>query len=253
MKILLSLISCCFFCSLDAENEETMKQMQSVPMVEKGIEATNGSLNKLSHEIDQLKQRICDLLPSIYGWCSREKALTLIDLTLQLKPKVCVDIGVFGGSSLFPVAFALKFLGSGVVIGIDPWEKFESVRYLTSYRDEPHLRWWAQVDHGNIYNSYLKSVKQFGLENFCITRKMTSQRAAPTIDQIDLLHIDGNHSEECFTYDTKAYLPLVRPGGYILLNDSLWENAQPAIDLLLEQCDMITLIDCGNCIVFKKR
>lgn len=205
------------------------------------------------NETDELKQYICNLHPSLEGWCTREKALTLIDLTLELKPKICVDIGVFGGSSVFPVAATLKFLGSGIVIGIDPWDRLECIKYLDPSKDEAHFKWWAQVDLNYVYDSYMRALKRFGLDNYCLTMKTTSEKAVLAIDHIDLLHIDGNHSEDCFTNDAKAYLPKVQSGGYILLNDSLWEEAQEAIDLLLEQCDVIKLIDCGNCIVFKKR
>ena len=80
-----------------------------------------GSLHADS-EIDELKKQVCLVLPSLEGWCSREKALNFIDLVLEVKPQVCVEIGVFGGSSLFPVASALKHRGEGIVIGIDPWD-----------------------------------------------------------------------------------------------------------------------------------
>lgn len=204
-------------------------------------------------EIEQLKKQICNVHPSFEGWCSREKALTLIDLVLEIHPKVCVDIGVFGGSSLFPIASTLKFLGSGIVIGIDPWDKLESIKDFDPVQDEAHLKWWSQLDFNYIYDTYLKALKRFGVEKYCITIKATSVRAAAAIDHIDLLHIDGNHSEEGFRSDVELYLPKVRSGGYILLNDSLWGNAQDAVDLLLTSCDVVRLIDFGNCIVFKKR
>jgi len=57
-----------------------------------------------------LKQRVAQEVPNLYGWCSPEKAQHLVDLVLETKPQVCVDIGTFGGRSLFPVASALKFL-----------------------------------------------------------------------------------------------------------------------------------------------
>ena len=70
--------------------------------------------------IDALKQNVQTVLPTLEGWCSKSKANHFIDLILAVKPEVYVEIGVFGGSSIFPVASALKYLGKGVVIGIDP-------------------------------------------------------------------------------------------------------------------------------------
>ncbi len=204
-------------------------------------------------DVESLKKQICILRPTLEGWCSEEKALTLIDLTLELKPKVCVDIGVFGGSSLIPVAATLKLLGSGTIFGIDPWDRLECIQCFDPIRDAADFRWWFQLDYAYVYDSYIKAIKRLELEPYCITMTVTSQIAAPFIDHIDLLHIDGQHSEQGFTSDVKAFLPKVRTGGYILLNDSLWENAQPAIELLLEQCDVVKLIDGGNCMVFKKK
>jgi hypothetical protein len=72
---------------------------------------------------EELKAKISQALPFLEGWCSKEKACAFIDLVLQEKPQTCVEIGVFGGKSLLPVAMALKSLGQGIVIGVDPWDK----------------------------------------------------------------------------------------------------------------------------------
>jgi cephalosporin hydroxylase len=204
-------------------------------------------------EIQELKGNICNVLPSIEGWCSKEKALALIELVLEVNPNICVEIGVFGGSSLFPVASTLKFLGKGIVIGIDPWDKFECLRYYDPIRDEVQIKWWSKIDMSEIYRSYLDMLKRYGLENCCMTIKAISEEAAFYIGPIDILYIDGNHSEIVSTKDVRLYLPKVISGGYILMNDTLWEERQEAVELLLEFCDVVKLIDDGNCILFKKR
>ena len=201
----------------------------------------------------QLKHRICTSLPLIDGWCSQEKALNFIDLVLEVKPQVCVEIGVFGGSSVFPVASTLKFLKQGVLFGIDPWSQAENVRHFNPLEDKANSLWWSKVNFDAIHASYLTMLKKNGLEDYCITLKMTSEKAAAKIEHIDILYIDGGHSEEAFTTDVALYLPKVRPGGYIWMNDSLWEQTQIAIESLLQECDVVKLIDNGNCILFKKK
>ena len=202
---------------------------------------------------ETLKESVCQVLPGLYGWCTPEKARNFIDLVLEVKPELCVEIGVFGGRSLFPVASALKFLGDGLVIGIDPWNTEETIRYFDPVRDRAHINWWSKVNMEQIYYSYLGLLAQHDLDEYCITLKTTSESAAPAIGPIDILYIDGNHSEGVSTQDVNLYLPKVRKGGYIWLNDSLWSDLQPAIDLLFEECDFIKLIDNGNCILFRKR
>jgi cephalosporin hydroxylase len=202
---------------------------------------------------DALKQRVCNVMPYLEGWCSKEKALSFIDLVLEVKPKVCVEIGVYGGSSLFPVASALKYLGEGVVIGIDPWDRVESIRYFDPERDRAMMEWWGKINLTYIYYSYLNMLRRYELEEQVTTLKMSSEKAAAEVGEIDILYLDGNHTEYMTTLDVQLYLPKVRSGGYIWLNDTLWECIQPAIDLLLDECDAIKLIDNGNCILFRKR
>ena len=202
--------------------------------------------------VKQLKQSVCTALPQIEGWCSREKALNFIDLVLEVEPDVCVDIGAFGGSSVFPVASTLKFLNHGIIYTIDPWNVVESIRHFDPIVNIVDFAWWSKLNYDAIYNSYQKMLKRYDLQAYCITLKMTSEVAVDKIENIDILYIDGGHSETAFLTDVVLYLPKVRSGGYIWMNDSLWEQAQPAVDFLLEHCEVIKLIDNGNCILFKK-
>ena len=41
-------------------------------------------------------------------------------MVLALRPAVVVEIGVWRGSSLLPMALALKELGRGQIVGVDP-------------------------------------------------------------------------------------------------------------------------------------
>jgi hypothetical protein len=204
-------------------------------------------------KIDELKRRVCGALPLLEGWCTTEKAVNFIDLVLEVEPDVCVEIGVFGGRSLFPVAYTLKFLDHGVIYAIDPWDKFECLKYFDPVENQFDIIWWGKLNLNYIYGSYFAMLRKYDLEKHCITLKMTSERAASEIDTIDILHIDGNHSEETSLSDVRLYLPKVRSGGYIWMNDSSWPDRQEAIDLLIQSCDFVKLIDGCNCILFKKR
>ena len=206
-----------------------------------------------SVKVIELKERVAKVLPSLDGWCTLEKALNFIDLVFEVKPKICVEIGVFAGASVFPVASALKVLDQGVIIAIDPWEKVECIKDYDPIEDEADLKWWRKLDMDSIYNSYIYMLKSFNLEKYCVTFKTTAAKAASKIDTIDILYIDGNHSELGSVQDVLFYLPKVKQGGYIWMNDTLWEKRQEAVDLLLAACDVVKLIDNGNCILFKKR
>jgi hypothetical protein len=206
-----------------------------------------------AQSIEDLKNSVFKALPGISGWCSKEKAAQFIDLVLEVKPDICVEIGVFGGQSLFPVASALKYLDHGIIVGIDPWNIHEIVPYFDPVKEKAHVDWWSKINMEHIYYNYLNTLSQYDLEDYVVTLRTTSSVAVQALSEIDILYIDGNHNESIVSEDVRLYLPKVRKGGYVWLNDSLSSDLQNAVDLLLEQCDFTKLIDGGNCILFKKR
>lgn len=213
------------------------------------------NFSKLHSEqtVHQLKTSVSVVLPHLEGWCTQEKAMNFIDLVLAVKPKTCVEIGVFGGRSLFPVASTLKFLNFGVIYAIDPWDLRENLLHFPNHSDLANFTWWSKLDYEAIYRSYQSMVEQYQLQDYCKTLRMTSEAAVEEIETIDILHIDGGHSELGFLRDALLYVPKVHSGGYIWMNDTLWEQSQEAIEYLLQECDVIKLIDNGNCILFQKR
>jgi hypothetical protein len=152
----------------------------------------------------------------IEGWCSLDKAFDLAASVLTIRPKVVVEIGVFGGMSLIPIALALRTVGYGQVIGIDPWSMEESVKGMTG----KDLEWWTSLDHEFIYRGFMDAVIAEGVSNQVVVLRQTSQQAAvPEI--IDILHCDGNHGEQAVA-DVKRFVPNVRVGGLVFLDDVGW-------------------------------
>lgn len=205
-------------------------------------------------DVHKLKRRTLMINGSgVPGWCSDEKAAHFLDLVLTAEPKVCVEIGVFGGGSLFPVASGLKFLGRGIAIGIDPWDNSECIKNVDPIEEREHVDWWSKANLMEVYYIFLDKLILFELEDYIKIIKKNSVDAAPEIDTIDILHIDGHRSEEQTLKDVRLYFPKVVPGGYIWMGDCLSFNKQKALDLLLELCDVDRVIDNGNCVLFKKR
>lgn len=203
-------------------------------------------------KIHAYKNYIQREISSIEGWCSKEKALAMFDLIIKENPKICVEIGVWGGSSIFPTALALKLLGNkGVVFAIDPWETEECIKHYE--KGDPNFEWWSKVDIHKIYVSYVNMLQKFDFIPQCITCKETSSNAYEKIPyEIDILHIDGNHSEEASFFDIVTYYPKVKSGGYIWFDDKNWASTKKAIDYLYEHCIYVQTVDNGNCILFQK-
>ena len=188
------------------------------------------------------KQRILHKLKQLDGWCSDFKASTLMDLVWFMQPKVVVEIGVFGGKSLVPMGFALKQLGGGMAYGIDPWSAAASAEGM----DGANKDWWGSLDHGAILRKLQSKITEFQLDDY-ITLVQATSADAPEIDDIDILHIDGNHSNDASYFDAVKWVPLVRSGGFIIFDDITWGTTERATDWLDEHCvRVITMKDAEN-------
>lgn len=194
----------------------------------------------------QIKQQAFWFMDVLYhGWGSRQKADFLIDLILRTKPKTIVEIGVWGGKSVVPMACALKHNGSGTIYGIDPWDSFASIECIKSAVNRD---FWYSVDHGAVYRGLVQKLHEFDLEPWVRLIVATSESADP-IHDIDILHIDGNHSEEMSCLDVHKWVPLVRKGGFILFDDMTWcENdvhtTRKAVEWLDQHC--FKLCECND-------
>jgi predicted O-methyltransferase YrrM len=172
----------------------------------------------VSPDPEQVKQHALSCMRQLTGWCSETKGMILVDLVLKAKPKIVMEIGVFGGKSLVPMACALQANGQGVIYGVDPWDTYQSLQWL---QDEANKTFWSVVDHQGILQDLVTKIEQFHLEDHIVLIKATSADAEP-IEEIDILHIDGNHSEETSYFDVMKWAPLVRSGGWIILDDINW-------------------------------
>lgn len=184
-----------------------------------------------------LKHQALTSMGYLHGWCSQQKADFLIDLVLQTKPKKIVEIGVWGGKSLIPMAYALRTNNGGVIYGIDPWDNDASLQYVTN---EGNKAFWRFADHGAVYRDLVHRIETSDLVSQVELIPLTSEDA-PEIPEIDILHIDGNHSEETSFFDVQKWAPLVKKGGFIIFDDMTWfENGryttEKAVHWLDENC-----------------
>jgi len=97
----------------------------------------------------------------ILGWCDEDKAQKFYDIITESKAKLCVEIGVFGGSSLIPQALAMKNNNDGIVVGIDPWTHDAA---LEDMEKDENKEWWSKINLDEIYKDFIKQLKNY--ENF---------------------------------------------------------------------------------------
>lgn len=206
--------------------------------------------------MEELINKVKTILPTIHGWCTLEKATKFIELIDREKPDLCVEIGVFGGSSLIPQALAIKNNNKGIIYGIDPWENAASLEEMVH---QDHKKWWGNLNFEEVYSHCKNQIKKNKLEEHCILLKDKSENVVDRFENesIDILHIDGNHSETLSYKDATLYLPKVKVGGHIIFDDIWWteENnyvtTRKAIIYLLQFCDKVDLIN-NDCLLLQK-
>lgn len=206
------------------------------------MEHYEGNLNKnesyfehnISRDVEKiigLKQRVFQIMKELEGWCSEQKAGMLIDLVIKIKPKVVVEIGVFGGKSLVPMACALKENKCGKIYGIDPWSSLESAEGMEGANKE----YWSKIDHDAILQGLISKINFYNLNNQIELIRSTSENAQ-IIRRIDMIHIDGNHSEKTSYNDVTKWVPQVKKGGIIIFDDVNWSTTDLAVQWLNQHC-----------------
>jgi hypothetical protein len=204
-----------------------------------------------------IEQYVGSELERVHGWCDKDKAELLYKTILSEKYVLSVEIGVFGGSSLFPQALAFKKAGVGTAFAIDPWMNDVCLEEMVNPENQ---KWWGSLDLESVYKDFQSKMRSYDVTKHVQVFRMRSSEAVGSFAEksIDLLHIDGNHSEKLAYEDAVGYLPKVRPGGHIFYDDATWSeesgvcSTKKGLEHLLTQCDVVCTTG-KDCVVLRKR
>ena len=195
----------------------------------------------------------------IIGWLTPEVGAAMRNLIWKVKPDVCVEIGVFAGKSLINTALALKENGKGIVYGIDPWRKEVAIAAIAGNES---VEYWDTIVLDAVHYDCMRAIWQNVLDEYAVVIRATSRDARflfglgrkPGWQEpyhcIDILYIDGGHSEESSTLDASIYLQKVRSGGHIWMDDTNYDSLKKAISIVEEQCQLVK--DFGHCRLYRK-
>ncbi len=177
--------------------------------------------------------------PNFNGWCPKEKAVSIMKVLLTNPSDVCVEVGVYGGNSFFPLASALAFKGQGIAYAIDPWSNEACVENYQP--DEKIYKQWSKEDLKKIMYKFVEGMHRNQLDPFYVIMRMSSSQAYHYFEDgsIDFIHIDGNHSEASAVFDVQHWLPKVKKGGIICFDDAQWKSTQSAVKILLSTCQLM--------------
>ncbi len=172
-------------------------------------------------------------IPFLPGWSSVKQCQTLYELIKLSKCKVSVDLGVFGGRTLYAMALAHKENGGGVCFAIDPW----SVEACCEGNNDPENNlWWSDPEKVNLKQLHIGVIELMikeDLTDHSNIIRFKSDEAVGLFSQIGVLSLDGNHSTEMSCKDVANYAPFIVDGGYIMMDDTKWPTVQPALELIL--------------------
>jgi hypothetical protein len=122
----------------------------------------------------------------------------------EMKPKVFVELGSHNGFSYFAAC-----------------EKAHELRYNHNFYAVD--TWEGDAHTGEFSSSIFQSVKEQNsnyLKSSSLIRTTFNQAVSQFEESsIDLLHIDGLHTESAVTEDFENWLPKMRPDGVILFHD----------------------------------
>lgn len=204
-------------------------------------------------EFSALKNRVFKHMSK--GWCTEEKANLIMEVIFRAQPNVCVEVGAFTGSSFLPIVSTLGFLKQGHAYAIDAWSNAEVTKGIPT--NSPHYQWWSTVDMELVFQSFLKTIGDPLFTPYHTTINSSSYEAASQFERIDFLHLDGNFSEEGSLEDVMLYLPKVSSGGYVLLSNAFFSidnqyTKMQALEVLLEQCEIIAAVDSNQTILLQR-
>lgn len=160
------------------------------------------------------------------GWCNGAKSEALTRMVIGRKIKLSVEIGVYGGRSLFSLAIGHEQAG-GRVIGIDAWDKGIAHQHgMTSENART-----VATD----FEKLASETKALAAKHFPRTVQIIHAASVEAFtrvpDGIELLHIDGNHSPDCVYQDVHFYAPKMKPGALIIFDDASWAGVRNGINL----------------------
>ncbi len=152
---------------------------------------------------------------------SRQRSWVLLaHLVGRRKNLLVVEIGVFGGAHLLQLAEHFQFSNLRLV-GIDPWEQIDVFNGTPSDQIDDHA---LVADRRELFRQNRveleRIVKECRYDQLTLLQS-TSGAAAGLFqpDTIDILHVDGDHSEEGVFADLSLYWPKMAPGGVIVGDD----------------------------------
>ncbi len=177
-------------------------------------------------------------MESIAGWCPASKATLLAQLVAYYHPLSVLELGVFAGKSLCVFGQAMKELGRGLVIGVDSWRVEDT---LEGEIDPVHRDWWATCDLEAHYTACKGHIDRLGLRGYVALVRASSEEAGEMFAgaTFDMMHIDASKVSEQMVRYVHLWVPKLRVGGLLVLDDTHYGSSLLAQVVLSQQATRV--------------
>lgn len=212
------------------------------------------------HLPNHIQDAIRNYVPTLDGgdWADLDRRCEMAEVIYETKPQIVVEIGTFGGAASIPMAFVLRENNDGgKIYCVDPWK----LEYAMEGEWEANQNWYKNnIDIDDIHKKFMHAAWSHNLDEWLVVIRAASQHCYELFPKIDVLLLDGNHSEIASFRDAELYVPRVVSGGYVLVDDQDWNvkqgdkmvpSLQKALIFIKEQCDLVK--QSGNMGFYKKR
>lgn len=155
-----------------------------------------------------MENKLTHVYESIHGWFFYKEIYDFI-LSNATNGQHFIEVGAWKGKSASYMAVELANRNLNVQFDvIDTWEGSDVHRQGGPYED-------PDVVNGKLYDVFLENMKS--VEQYYTPIKMTSVDAAKLYEDnsLDFVLIDADHAYEPVKADIQAWLPKIKPGGYL--------------------------------------
>lgn len=182
-------------------------------------------------EEQRIVKAIQEQVAPIEGWCHPEKVDVLARLVLTYRPSRIFELGVHAGKSLCTFGLALQAVGAGLVVGVDSWRGDDEVRGIDPDEQGDHYRNWKGRDLSPYKQMCEWNIDKLGIGAHVQIIQAESEAAAAKLvgePLFDLLHIDASKSRSQVPRFIDLWLPWLRVGGFLVLDDTDWQTGRMA-------------------------
>jgi len=182
------------------------------------------------------------------GGSSPVKVLLLAELIVAERLSRIVEIGVYRGRLMLPLARLMVRLGRGEVVGIDPYSPVAAVQHDVEREGIDLVSWPQTVDWDGLHLEVEEAISRWRLDERVRLLRERSEDVAHSFSKssIDLLHVDGNHDRDAVSRDLKLFLPHLRKGGFLVMDDIAWPSVKPVYEALANRHEVVfSLVESG--------